>query len=178
MTADAGRDARIYPGTCRHRGIALTDDVAWRVRIDSGTETFDDALAGPRRQDPAHESGDIVIRDRRGNWTYQFCVVVDDLLQDVDLVIRGVDLLSSTGLQIHLARLLGRASAPRFAHHPLVMKTPNQKLSKSDRDTGIRERRNEGIAPAAVIGEAAHRVGLIDAPRPIAAHEVASLFRD
>ena len=62
----------------------------------------------------------------------------------LDLVIRGVDLLASTGRQIRLARLLGRERAPSFLHHPLIMKSPEQKLSTSDRDTGVRDLRALG----------------------------------
>ena len=47
-------------------------------------------------------------------------------------MIRGDDLLDSTGRQIQLARLLGRARPPIFLHHPLIMKSATQKLSKAD----------------------------------------------
>jgi glutamyl/glutaminyl-tRNA synthetase len=79
-------------------------------------------------------------------------VVVDDWRQNIDAVIRGVDLLTSTGRQIRLARLLGRPEPPTFFHHPLIMKTPDQKLSKSDGDTGVRDLRAKGLSPAEVIG--------------------------
>jgi len=68
----------------------------------------------------------------------------------VDLVIRGEDLLSSTGRQIRIARLLGREEPATFLHHPLIMKSPAQKLSKSDGDTGIRELRARGWTPEQV----------------------------
>ena len=80
--------------------------------------------------------GVVLVRDREGNWTYQFAVSVDDFRQGVDLVIRGEDLLDSTGRQIRLARLLGREHPATFLHHALIMKSPDQKLSKSDSDTG------------------------------------------
>ena len=53
-------------------------------------------------------------------------LVVDDWLQGVNLVIRGEDLLESTGRQIQLARLLGREQPPAFLHHELLMKTPHR----------------------------------------------------
>jgi glutamyl/glutaminyl-tRNA synthetase len=81
-------------------------------------------------------------------------VTVDDHLQRVTDVIRGVDLLASTGRQIRLARLLGRANPPRFSHHPLVMKSPSQKLSKSDGDTGVRDLRAHGWSAEAVLAKA------------------------
>ena len=118
--------------------------MGWRLRIDPGIETFEDARLGPQEQDPSAQCGDLLLRDRAGNWTYQFAATVDDREQGVDLVIRGMDLLPSTGRQIRLARLLGREHMPVFFHHPLIMKSPDQKLSKSDGDTGIRELRARG----------------------------------
>ena len=133
-----------YPGRCRDRGLPLTDGIGWRVRMDPGVERFVDADLGPQEQDPSAQCGDVLIRDRLGNWTYQFAASVDDFRQVIDLVIRGVDLLPSTGRQIRLARLLGRERPARFAHHSLIMKSPEQKLSKSDGDTGVRELRARG----------------------------------
>jgi len=151
-TRDAGRGARKggearevrYDGYCRDRGIAPTDGVGWRVRLDPGVERFVDGFLGPQAQDPSQQSGDVLIRDRLGNWTYQFVAAVDDDRQGIDLVIRGVDLLASTGRQIRIARMLGRTVAPEFRHHPLIMKTADQKLSKSDGDTGVRDLRAAG----------------------------------
>lgn len=145
---------RRYPGTCRARGLGLADGIGWRVRMDSGEEPFDDRLLGPQVQDPSAQCGDVLIRDRLGHWTYQLAVVADDCAQGITDVIRGVDLLPSTGRQIRLARLLGRAAPPRFAHHPLVMKSPTEKLSKSDGATGVRDLRAAGWSAADVIARA------------------------
>ena len=153
-----GPDLR-YPGTCRDRGIPLTDGVGWRLRIDAGVERFVDGLCGTQEQDPSRQCGDVLLRDRLGNWTYQFAVTVDDIEQQVTDVIRGVDLLASTGRQIRLARLLGRAEPPRFTHHPLVMQSPTQKLSKSDGATGVRELRAAGWTAAEVRRHAAATEG-------------------
>jgi glutamyl-tRNA synthetase/glutamyl-Q tRNA(Asp) synthetase len=133
-----------YDGHCRDRGRSLEDGYGWRVRIDPGVERFVDQRLGAQAQDPAEQCGDLLIRDRLGNWTYQFAVSVDDFRQDIDLVIRGEDLLPSTGRQIRLARLLGRERPATFFHHQLIMKSPDQKLSKSDGDTGIRHLRAQG----------------------------------
>jgi glutamyl-tRNA synthetase/glutamyl-Q tRNA(Asp) synthetase len=139
-----------YSGRCRERGLPLTDGVGWRVRMDPGAERFVDGILGPQEQDPSRQCGDLLIRDRLGNWTYQFAAAVDDYRQGIDLVIRGEDLLPSTGRQIRLARLLGRERPAEFRHHPLIMKSPDQKLSKSDGDTGIRELRARGWTPQQV----------------------------
>lgn len=143
-----------YPGTCRDRRLPFAAGAGWRVRIESTRECFDDLRLGPQEQNPSEQCGDVLIRDRLGNWTYQFAAAVDDWRQGVDLVIRGEDLLASTGRQIYLARALGRPAPPRFLHHPLIMKSPAQKLSKSDRDTGVRDLRKAGWSRDRMLSEA------------------------
>jgi glutamyl/glutaminyl-tRNA synthetase len=180
-----------YPGTCRHRKVAETPGVGIRIRLDPSTERFVDLRRGPQEQRPVEQCGDLLARDREGNWTYQFAAVADDYEQGVTLVIRGDDLLSSTGRQIQLARLIGRAHPPRFLHHALIMKSAThpstnargalsrvegQKLSKSDGDTGVRNLRERGWTPARVIGHASALAGLIPEPRDVHAEEVSSMM--
>ena len=156
LSSLAPSDELQYPGTCRDKGLAAAPGRALRVRLSRSEERFDDLRLGPQTQIPADQCGDLLVRDRHGYWTYQFAVTVDDMEQGVTLVIRGMDLLPSTGRQIQLARMLGRATPPAFFHHALVMKSPDQKLSKSDRDTGIREMRSAGMTREEVL-EAARR---------------------
>ncbi len=94
---------------------------------------------------------------------------MDDYLQGVTHVIRGDDLLESTGRQLQLARLLGRREPPQFLHHPLIAKSAisvggagatRHKLSKSDGDTGVRDLRARGWTARQVIARARE---LIDA---------------
>ncbi len=164
-----------YPGTCRPFELPLVDGLSWRLVVEPGAVRFDDAVHGPTTHDPATQCGDLLLRDRLGNWTYQFAVAVDDTAQAIDLVVRGDDLFASTGRQIVLARLLGRQTPPVFAHHGLVMKSATQKLSKSDGDTGVRELRAAGWTAARVLGSAAHAVGLIDRVRDVAVGDLAAL---
>jgi glutamyl/glutaminyl-tRNA synthetase len=145
-----------YPGTCRDRRLHERPGLGLRVRLDESVVRFHDLRLGPQEQQPSAQCGDVLVRDREGNWTYQFAVVVDDWLQEVNLVIRGEDLLDSTGRQILLARLLGRTTPPAFLHHALLMKSPTQKLSKSDGDRGIRDLRAKGWTAEQVISSLAH----------------------
>ncbi len=143
-----------YPGTCSERHLSDAPGRSLRVRLEPTVERFVDLRLGPQEQRPSAQCGDIVVRDREGNWTYQFAATVDDWRQHVTLVVRGEDLLPSTGRQMQLARLLGRRDLPRFLHHPLVMKSAGEKLSKAARDTGVRELRARGWSAEAVIAEA------------------------
>lgn len=171
-----GQEPR-YGGRCRDRHIDPTATPARRLRLPDDEVRFDDLLLGPRRQHPAAQCGDVLLRDRLGQWTYQFSAVVDDMVQGVDVVIRGEDLLESTGRQVLLARLLGRNVPPLFAHHPLVRRPGGAKLSKSAGDSGVRELRAAGVSAALVLGRAAAAAGLLPAAEPIDAAEVAALFR-
>ena len=179
MDAEAGggfnRETR-YPGRCRQRHLPLGPGRGVRLRVDPGEERFVDARLGERRQDPSAQCGDMLLRDRLGNWTYQFAVVVDDLRHGVDLVIRGEDLVESTGRQLRLARLLGRRREAVFLHHPLVRKPDGAKLSKAAGDAGLRQLREAGVPPAEVLGRAACIGGLLDSARPLAVTDLTGLF--
>jgi glutamyl/glutaminyl-tRNA synthetase len=173
----SSRDELRYPGTCASKSLIEQPGRGIRVRLAPSTERFVDLRHGALEHKPFEQCGDLLARDREGNWTYQFAVAVDDFDQRVTHVIRGDDLLSSTGRQIQLARLIGRPSPPEFLHHPLVMKTATQKLSKADGDTSVRDLRASGMAPAAVIGRAAALVELIPSECPIDASDVADVVR-
>ena len=131
------------------------------MRLDPAVEHFDDARLGAQCQTPSAQCGDLLLHDRHGCWTYQCAVTVDDLAHEITLVVRGEDLLMSTGRQIALARLLGRAEPPLFLHHPLIFDARGDKLSKSRRDTGVRELRAAGWSSAEVLGAAAAAIGLV-----------------
>lgn len=174
--SSSGISERRYPGTCAKKRLAELPGRSVRVRLSPSVERFTDLRLGAQEQRPSEQCGDLLAKDREGNWTYQFAATVDDDVQGVTLVIRGEDLLSSTGRQLQLARLLGRTVPPGFLHHPLVMKSATQKLSKSDGDTGIRELRERGWTPRDVVGHAARLVGLVDTRRTIDAVDVSTLF--
>ncbi|HEX6616643.1 MAG TPA: glutamate--tRNA ligase family protein [Gemmatimonadales bacterium] len=167
-----------YAGRCRDLGLERRPGRGLRLRLAPGGECFVDARLGPQEQHPELQCGDLLLRDRMGWWTYQFAVVVDDLRQGVDLVIRGEDLLDSTGRQILLGRLLGRGVPPVFLHHPLILKPGGEKLSKSSGDTGIRELRAAGATPAQVLGRAAWLTGLQPGPAPLRPDDLAGLFAE
>ncbi|MCI0581891.1 MAG: glutamate--tRNA ligase family protein [Chloroflexi bacterium] len=148
------------PGGCAGRRLdRQTRGVAWRVALGDGEEPWTDLVLGERSGAPS-AAGDLPIRDRHGNWTYALCVVVDDLRHEIDLVIRGEDLLAATPAQIRLRRLLGRAAPPRFLHHPLIRRPDGRKLSKADGATGIGELLAAGSSAEKLRRLAAETIGL------------------
>jgi glutamyl-tRNA synthetase/glutamyl-Q tRNA(Asp) synthetase len=148
-----------YDGRCRERGLSReAGGRGLRVRLEG------------------EPSGDLLVRDRHGQWTYQFAVTVDDMRQGITLVVRGRDLADSTGRQVALARLLGRQTPPAFVHHPLILDGSGRKLSKSARDTGVRELRAAGQKAEDVLGMAPAAAGLLKPGAPLPAAGVAAWF--
>jgi glutamyl/glutaminyl-tRNA synthetase len=163
------------PGGCRELALPEDGGAGLRVAVGAGSERWVDLLAGPLADEPA-AGGDLLVRDRVGNWTYPFCVVVDDQRNGVDLVIRGRDLLDSTPVQLRLAPMLGRESPPQFLHHPLVRRVSGQKLSKAEGDTAVRSLLDAGATPGQLFGRAARLAGLRADETPIDPDDLGALF--
>jgi glutamyl-Q tRNA(Asp) synthetase len=125
----AGDGAQIYPRTCRTGLPAGKAARALRLDVGQQTVSFADRVQGPRQQDLAREVGDFVLYRADGQVAYQLAVVVDDAEQGVTDVVRGADLIDSTGRQIHLQRLLGYPQ-PRYLHVPVAVNAGGEKLSK------------------------------------------------
>lgn len=156
---EPGQEIR-YPGSCRGRNLPLgAPGVGTRAILPEEAITFTDLRLGAQQQVPVRQCGDLLLRDAIGNWTYQFAVAADDLRHGVTLVVRGEDLLASTGRQILLGRLLGRAEPAAFLHHPLIFGASGDKLSKRDGAAAIRTLRAAGIGAAEVLTLAAEATG-------------------
>ncbi len=154
-----------YPGTCLYKNIPVdTPQTCLRLKMPNMIQTATDFKHGLIAQNPALSGGDVVIRDKAGNWTYQFCVVIDDFDQDINLIVRGDDLFSSVGRQLairrllleHLHRVSGAKNSPEtnqiyFIHHPLLLNEQGNKLSKRDLADSIASLRKNGVKPADII---------------------------
>ena len=133
-----------YPGHCRRRKHHERA-TAIRVRSDRSAGSFDDGLQGPYRYDVNASAGDYVIFRRDGLPAYHLAVVLDDAQQGITHVVRGIDLLHTTGLHIHLQQTLGLPT-PQYLHLPIIVNSAGEKLSKR---TGARPVGPEGTAAVA-----------------------------
>lgn len=115
------------------------------------------AVAAPA--DPA-QWGDVVLARRDVPTSYHLSVVVDDALQGITRVIRGMDLFHATSVHVLLQRLLG-LTTPVYHHHRLILDASGHKLSKSNSATSLLALRSCGATP----GDIRARLGL-DAPQP------------
>src|SRR5690606_1840006 len=108
-------------------------DVSWRLRAPARS-AFVDQWRGPTSIDIADGYGDFSVRRRDGLPGFHIVTLAADTDADISHIVRGEDLLDTTGLQCALATTVGN---PHFAqmiwmHHPLVLGPTGEKLSKSD----------------------------------------------
>ena len=127
--------AQPYDGRCREAQHS-SEPCAWRLRMEDAMSTsFVDRFQGPIRLE--HRAlGDPVLFRRDGIAAYQLAVVVDDLAQGITHVVRGADLLESTGWQLRLIAALG-GQPPAYAHVPLLVEPGGAKLAKSRRSVPL-----------------------------------------
>jgi glutamyl-tRNA synthetase len=178
----AAGDEVVYPGTCR---VLSREDVAqrvaegrahaWRFRVPDGRAVeFVDLVRGRFGLEPG-AIGDFVVRRADGVPAYQLAVVVDDLAMGITEVVRGGDLLASTVRQILLYEALG-ATAPAFAHVPLVLGEDGVRLSKRHEGVTLAEFRDNGVEPEAIVGRLARLLGLRRNAARVAARDLIAGF--
>ena len=140
---------RLRPG---HRERASAPgDVAWRFRVPDGrTIEFHDARFGLVRRTAGVDFGDFVVWRRDDVAAYELAVVADDHAMEIEEVVRGADLLTSTARQLLLYESLGWPP-PSFCHAPLVCDAAGRRLAKRSGGLAIRDLRARGLSPHDVL---------------------------
>lgn len=121
--------ADIYPGICRDRQTPPDCPHALRIKTDNRIIAFEDELQGLVCHNLAEQDGDFIVKRKDRIIAYQFAVVIDDNLQQVNHIVRGFDLLDATPKQIYLQQLLG-LPRPDYMHVPVIVDRQGYKLSK------------------------------------------------
>ena len=93
---------------------------------------------------------DLVIARSDGSPTYNFTVIIDDFDMRISHVIRGDDHLNNTPRQMNMLAALG-ATPPVYAHLPMILGPDGAKLSKRHGAVDIREYRDQGYLPDAML---------------------------
>ncbi len=140
-----------YNGCCRDRTEPL-DGVAPVVRFKNpldGEVVVDDQVRGRVVFENA-QLDDLIIARSDGTPTYNFTVVIDDFDMGITHVIRGDDHLNNTPRQMNMIAALG-ASAPVYAHLPMILGQDGAKLSKRHGAVDIRAYREQGYLPEAML---------------------------
>ena len=160
VAAPHGPEGPLYPGTCRAlepaeraRRVAVGESFALRLDVAAalarcGPLFWEDEIAGRIAADPA-SLGDVVLARKEAPASYHLAVTVDDALQGVTLVTRGVDLFAATHIHRLLQALLD-LPVPRWCHHPLLTDAAGRRFAKRDQAQTLRALRDAGHAPAEV----------------------------
>ena len=169
----SGRPPR-YAGTCRDlspeqrrarqaQGLPAT----LRFRVPAGRRIeFTDLVHGPQSF-MSDDIGDFIVRRADGTAAFFFSNAVDDASMGVTLVVRGEDHLANTPRQLLILQALG-LRAPGYGHVSLILGPDGAPLSKRHGATSVREYRDSGYRPEALInhlfrlGHSSGEHGLLD----------------
>jgi glutamyl-tRNA synthetase len=136
----------------------------WRFKLEHKPIEWDDLIRGPVAFKGEDLSDPVVIREDRRP-LYHLCSVIDDINFGMTHIVRGEDHVSNTAAHVQMFEALG-ASAPQFAHLPLISDTEGGKLSKRLGSLSIIDIRDEdGLEPMAVVSLLA-RLGTSDPIEP------------
>ncbi|MBI3780069.1 MAG: glutamate--tRNA ligase [candidate division NC10 bacterium] len=141
-----------YDGRCRGRGSRPSAPEGAAVRLlvqGAGVVEIADLVHGPIRFEDA-EPDDFILLRSDGMPTYNFAVVVDDVLMRITHVIRGDDHISNTPRQVKLYEALD-LPVPRFAHIPMILGPDRSRLSKRHGAMGVMAYQQMGYLPEAMV---------------------------
>ncbi|WP_100644362.1 tRNA glutamyl-Q(34) synthetase GluQRS [Alteromonas facilis] len=125
----------VYDGHCRQKKM-LAKPNALRFRHNEHIATFTDSLFGKVCVEDAHCLDDFIVKRKDGLFAYNLVVVVDDIRQGVNHIVRGADLIDTTPSHLALYRAL-KQPPPHYMHVPVLCTAPNTKLSKQNHAPAI-----------------------------------------
>src|SRR6202044_1108693 len=120
----------------------------WRFRLSQTRVKWRDLVRGEVEIDTAHLSDPVLIRED-GRFLYTLPSVADDIDFAVTHIVRGEDHVTNTAAQIEIFEALG-ATAPEFAHFPLLVGAGGEALSKRLGSISLRSLREDGVEPLAL----------------------------
>ena len=120
-----------------------------RFKVEHKELIFNDMVKGELKFDTSL-IGDFVIMKSNGTPTYNFAVVIDDMLMKISHIIRGEDHISNTPKQILIYEALG-AKVPEFGHLGMILAPDRSKLSKRHGATAVSDFVKEGYLTDALI---------------------------
>ena len=121
----------------------------WRFLLDKKKICWNDIIIGSVSIDLESLSDPVFVKED-GQFLYTLASVCDDIDFCITHVVRGSDHLTNTATQIQLMQDLG-FDIPIYGHHSLLIDSSGDNLSKRLGSLSIREIRNSGIEPIALI---------------------------
>ncbi len=158
------------------RKIAMdTRRHTWRLQNHGEEINFLDLNYGEFRHRLNMAQDHVVLRRSDGVYAYPLAVVADDGEMEVNQVVRGADLLTSTPVQLYLMDLLGY-KRPQYGHVPLLVDVHGHRLSKRQKSLDLGALIASGWTADGIIGFLAHQAGFLDEMEPVKARELVDCF--
>jgi glutamyl-tRNA synthetase len=170
----------LYDGHCIPLHIPFeTPETNWRIITPEGgsTVSFTDVWNTRPPVDLYTDMRHFIVRGKNGRAAYQMASLADDVLYNINFIVRGEDLLQSTAAQCYIAGLLPQLHSfaqSKFLLHPLIMGADGEKLSKSKGATALVDMRDAGKDASKVFALAATMLNL---PKATTAQELLGLFK-
>ena len=126
-------------------------DSHWRFLLSGGNVTWQDEIAGEINVRTSVVSDPILVKGN-GQFLYTLASVIDDSDFGVTNVVRGIDHLTNTAVQIEIFRNLSSV-VPAFGHHSLIVDGSGENFSKRTGSLSIKSLREAGIEPGAIVSK-------------------------
>jgi glutamyl-Q tRNA(Asp) synthetase len=103
-----------------------------RIQLPDYRIGFNDGIQGLQWDNPQQTLGDMVARRQDGMINYILAASLDDGLQQVTHIMRGLDILPMTTAQIGIMQAARLPTIDQWYHLPLINNANGQKLSKQN----------------------------------------------
>lgn len=130
-TALALTNQQRYPRCCLDAGLNK-EEHKLRIQLPDYSIGFIDGIQGLQWNNPQRSLGDMVVRRQDGMINYILAASIDDGLQQISHIMRGLDILPMTTAQISIMQAAHLPSVGHWYHLPLVSSPDGQKLSKQN----------------------------------------------
>ena len=120
-----------YPRCCIDAHLDK-DSNKLRLQLPDYMIGFRDEIQGMQWVNPQQTLGDMVVRRQDGMINYILAASIDDGLQGITHIMRGLDILPMTTAQINLLQVTNLPAVSHWYHLPLICNIKGQKLSKQD----------------------------------------------
>lgn len=170
----------MYDGHCLNLHLPFdAPETNWRIITPEGKSSisFNSVWANYPPIDLYTDMRHFIVKGKNGRAAYQMASVADDVLYNINFIVRGEDLLQSTAAQTYLAALLPDLQSftqTKFLLHPLIMGANGEKLSKSKGATALVDMREAGHDASEVFIQASKMLNL---PISTSAQELLAVFK-
>ena len=120
-----------YPRCCLNAGFDKAQNKL-RIQLPNYRMGFKDGIQGMQWDNPQYTLGDMVVRRQDGMINYILAASLDDGLQGVTHIMRGLDILPMTTAQISIMHAARLPAIDHWYHLPLICSPDGQKLSKQN----------------------------------------------